>query len=341
MSLDLVDVSVQFHRSGRTPVPAVVGVSLHVDPGCILGLVGESGSGKSSLGRVAVGVYRPSHGQVLFNEEQVRPLGALARPRNQISLQMVFQNPFESLNPRRRIGSQILDGMTRSGTSRKARRQRMTESLEQLGLPARAASRYPHQFSGGQRQRIAIARALATAPSIMVLDEPLASLDASAQAQLANTLRVLADDQHVGMLLISHDLAIVRHVADQLAVMYLGTIVESGPTAGVWTLPLHPYTEALIGAIPRADGKGQLPVALKGEVGDPADPPSGCRFHPRCSYAREKCVRETPPLVEVAPGRKVRCWLQKPGSELRPPADQDPVELGAPISLPRAPSLLA
>jgi len=341
MSLELVDVSVQFHRSGRTPVPAVVGVSLHVDPSCILGLVGESGSGKSSLGRAAVGVYRPSHGQVLFNGEPVRHLGALARPRNQIGLQMVFQNPFESLNPRRRIGSQILDGMTRSGMSRKARLKRMTESLEQLGLPARAAGRYPHQFSGGQRQRIAIARALAVAPSIMVLDEPLASLDASAQAQLANTLRVLADDQHVGMLLISHDLAIVRHVADQLAVMYLATIVESGPTADVWSLPLHPYTEALIGAIPTADGKGQLPIALTGEVGDPAAPPSGCRFHPRCPYAREKCVRETPPLLDIAPGRKVACWLHRPGRTLRPPAEQDPGDLGAPISLPHGQDVLA
>ena len=332
MSLDLVDVTVVFHRSGRTSVPAVVGVSLHVDRGRIVGLVGESGSGKSSLGRVAVGVYRPSGGQVLFNGKPVRPLGALARPRSQIGLQMVFQNPFESLNPRRKIGSQILDGMLGSGLGRRARRDKVNQSLEQLGLPARAAGRYPHQFSGGQRQRIAIARALAVSPTIMVLDEPLASLDASAQAQLANTLRVLADDANVGMLLISHDLAIVRHVANLLAVMYLGTIVESGVTSDVWNLPLHPYTEALIGAIPRADGKGTLPVALTGEVGDPADPPSGCRFHTRCPYARERCVSETPPLVEVAPGRSVACWLHRRGDTLQPSADQHPTDLGALIS---------
>lgn len=332
MTLELVDLTVVFHRSGRTSVPAVVGVSLHVDRGQIVGLVGESGSGKSSLGRAAVGVYRPSGGKVLFNGEQVRPLGALARPRSQIGLQMVFQNPFQSLNPRRKIGSQILDGMLGSGIGRRARRDRVHESLNQLGLPERAADRYPHQFSGGQRQRIAIARALAVSPSIMVLDEPLASLDASAQAQLSNTLRVLANEANVGMLLISHDLAIVRHVADQLAVMYLGTIVESGPTTDVWNLPLHPYTEALISAIPKADGKGTLPVAVTGEVGDPADPPSGCRFHPRCPYARERCVTETPPLVEVASGRSVACWLHRPGDAIKLSGDQHPGDLGAPIS---------
>jgi peptide/nickel transport system ATP-binding protein len=332
MSLDLVDLEVVFQRSGRAPVPAVVGVNLHVDRGRIVGLVGESGSGKSSLGRAAVGVHRPSGGQVLFNGQPVRTLDARARPRFQIGLQMVFQNPFESLNPRRKVGSQILDGLRNSGLGRKARLEKVAHLLERLGLPERAAARYPHQFSGGQRQRVAIARALAVSPSIMVLDEPLASLDASAQAQLANTLRVLANEANVGMLLISHDLAIVRHVADHLAVMYLGTIVESGATSEVWNLPLHPYTEALIGAIPKTDGKGTLPVALLGEVGDPASPPSGCRFHPRCPYAGERCAIETPPLVEIAPGREVACWLHRPGDRLQPPAERDPVDLRAPLS---------
>jgi peptide/nickel transport system ATP-binding protein len=265
----------------------------------------------------------------LFDGKPVRCLDARARPRSQIGLQMVFQNPFESLNPRRKVGRQILDGIAASGVSRKARFDRVHDLLDRLGLPGRAASRYPHQFSGGQRQRIAIARALAASPTIMVLDEPLASLDASAQAQLANTLRGLADEGNVGMLLISHDLAIVRHVADQLAVMYLGEIVEAGSTTDVWHMPLHPYTEALIGAIPKADGKGTLPVALSGEVGDPAEPPSGCRFHPRCPYARDKCVTETPPLVEVAAGRKVACWLHQHGEGLLPPAERHPTGLGA------------
>jgi peptide/nickel transport system ATP-binding protein len=194
--------------------------------------------------------------------------------------------------------------------------------LDQVSLPQGAADKYPHQFSGGQRQRIAIARALAVSPSVMILDEPFASLDASAQAQLANTLRTVVDIENVGMLLISHDLAIVRHIADRVAVMYLGTIVESAPTSELWALPLHPYTEALMNAIPKANGKRELPVAPRGEVGDPADPPPGCRFHPRCPYALEKCAVDTPALIEVAPGRSVACWLHRPGDELQSSAAQ-------------------
>lgn len=334
MSLELVDVTVVFHRSGRTSVPAVVGVTLHVDRGRIVGLVGESGSGKSSLGRAAVGLIRPTAGQVLFNGEAVSTIGALARPQSQLGLQLVFQNPFDSLNPRRKVGDQLMDGLAKSGVSRKSRRQRIGELLDQLGLPAGAAARYPHQFSGGQRQRVAIARALAVSPSIMILDEPLAALDASAQAQLANLLRVLADEKNVGMLVISHDLAIVRHIADEVAVMYLGMIVESAETSDLWSLPLHPYTEALIGAIPKADGRGELPVALRGEVGDPANPPPGCRFHPRCPYAFERCTHDSPPLVEVAPGRSVACWLHLSGDELQPSAARRPLNLGNRIASP-------
>ncbi|MFI5285054.1 MAG: ABC transporter ATP-binding protein [Candidatus Dormibacteria bacterium] len=333
MSLEIVDLSVVFHRAGRQPVPAVVNVNLRVDPGRLMGLVGESGSGKSSLGRAAVGIYKPTAGSVMFNGEPVQVLGAWARPKSQIALQMVFQNPFESLNPRRRVGSQILDGIRASGMSRNdaARQRRVQELFEQLGLPERAAERYPHQFSGGQRQRIAIARALAVSPSIIVLDEPLASLDASAQAQLANTLRMLIDRLDVGLLLISHDLAIVRHVADDLSVMYLGQVLESGPTSEVWNAPLHPYTEALIAAIPKPDGKGVLPKAPVGEIGDPANPPSGCRFHPRCPYARQKCSMETPPLREVAPKRKVACWLHEPDRPMRSLGSGVPADLGPPL----------
>ena len=332
MSLEIVDLSVVFHRAGRQPVPAVVNVNLRVDPGRLTGLVGESGSGKSSLGRAAVGIYKPTAGRVMFNGEPVHVLGARARPKSQTALQMVFQNPFESLNPRRRIGSQILDGIRASGLGRKdARQRRVQELFEQLGLPEHAAERYPHQFSGGQRQRIAIARALAVSPSIIVLDEPLASLDASAQAQLANTLRMLIDRLEVGLLLISHDLAIVRHVADDLSVMYLGQVLESGPTSEVWNAPLHPYTEALIAAIPKPDGKGVFPKAPVGEIGDPANPPSGCRFHPRCPYARQKCSIETPALREVAPGRKVACWLHEPGRPLGSLNRGAPADLGPPL----------
>src|SRR5439155_16799924 len=188
--------------------------------------------------------------------------------------------------------------------------------LERVGLPPNAVSRYPHEFSGGQRQRIAIARALAANPSVIVLDEPLASLDASAQAQLANLLKALSRELEVGLLLISHDLAIVRHVADAFSVMYLGRMVETAPTVPLWERPAHPYSEALIAAVPRADGAGLLPESLPGEVPNPADPPSGCRFHPRCPYAFERCPVEEPPLLVLTAERSAACWLQEPG---RPP----------------------
>jgi peptide/nickel transport system ATP-binding protein len=203
---------------------------------------------------------------------------------------------------------------------RRGRATRVRELIELVGLPATAASGYPHEFSGGQRQRIAIARSLAADPSVIVLDEPLASLDASAQAQLANLLVDLARDLGLGLLLISHDLAIVRHIADAVSVMYLGRMVETGPTLPLWQVPLHPYSEALIAAVPHPDGTGFLPEALPGEVPDPADPPSGCRFHPRCPCAFDRCPVEEPPLVPLRDGRSAACWLQPEGASPAPPA---------------------
>src|SRR5579871_1684794 len=331
MSLELTDVYVTYSRPGRIPAQVVVAANLRVEPGRIVGLVGESGSGKSSLARAAVGLVRPSHGTVLFEGKAVRTIGGRARPRALLGLQMVFQNPGGSLNPRRRVASQISDG-PRSSRNGRMQPAEVVDLLRQLGLPPSAAGKYPHQLSGGQRQRVAIARALATSPSILILDEPLASLDASAQAQLANLLRTIADSAGVGMLLISHDLAVLRHIADEVAVMYLGVIMETGPAATVWDVPLHPYTEALVRAVPKADGKGELPSALGGEVGDPADPPRGCRFHPRCPYAHEKCREQEPPTVEVADHRRVACWLHHPGEVPVPPALRHPDDLGRPIA---------
>ena len=315
-TLELTDVVVDYERRGGGRVRAVAGASLSVDAGQIVGLVGESGCGKSTLARAAVGLVPLAGGTVRFEDHEVTPLTRRARPAKLVRLQLVFQNPYSSLNPRRKISSQIADGLAAPSPSRVA------ELCELVGLPASAQGRFPHEFSGGQRQRIAIARALAADPSVIVLDEPLASLDASAQAQLANLLVELTRELGLGLLLISHDLAIVRHVADSVSVMYLGVMVETGPTLPVWSLPLHPYSEALIGAVPHPDGTGFLPESLPGEVPDPARPPSGCRFHPRCPYAFERCSAEDPALVEIIEGRDAACWLQPEGSGAAPPGER-------------------
>ena len=322
-ALELVDVVVEYERRGLAPVRAVAGASIEVERGAIVGLVGESGCGKSTLARAAVGMVAPRSGTIRFEGREVKPLTRGARPRELVGLQMVFQNPFSSLNPRRRVGEQIGDALAVLGlASRSQRASRIAELLGEVGLPEAAARGYPHEFSGGQRQRIAIARALAASPSVIVLDEPLASLDASAQAQIANLLVELARGLELGLLLISHDLAIVRHVADTVAVMYLGLIAETAPTRELWATPLHPYSEALIGAVPRADGSGTMPEALPGEVPDPSQPPPGCRFHPRCPYAFDRCRSEEPALVALAPARSAACWLQQPGAPLEAPASR-------------------
>jgi oligopeptide/dipeptide ABC transporter ATP-binding protein len=321
--LELNDVEVTYERRGRVRVPAVAGASLSVERGQIVGLVGESGCGKSSLARAAVGLVAPTGGTIRFEGRPVTPLTRRARPRELARLQLVFQNPYSSLNPRRKIGAQIADALaTLDLLPRRRRRARVQELLDLVGLPASAAEGFPHQFSGGQRQRVAIARALAADPSVLVLDEPLASLDASAQAQVANLLVDLSRRLSLSLLLISHDLAIVRHVADVVSVMYLGVMVETGPTRPLWSLPLHPYTEALIGAVPRPDGSGVLPEALPGEVPDPARPPAACRFHPRCPYAFDRCSTEDPLTLTVAGERTVACWLQAGGGPAARPAER-------------------
>ena len=301
-ALEINDLGVAYNRHGQDPVQAVVDASISVASGEIVGLVGESGCGKSTLARAAVGLVTPTAGTILLE----------GRDRHDARLQMVFQNPYASLNPRRRVGRQIADSLAILGLADRGARPGRTEKLlELVGLPAGAAHRFPHEFSGGQRQRIAIARALAADPSVLVLDEPLSSLDASAQAQIANLLVNLAHELGLGLLLISHDLGIVRQIADRVSVMYLGEIIEEGPTEEVWQRPLHPYTEALIHAIPHADGGGFMPEALPGEVPDPARPPTGCRFHPRCPLVFDRCPLEHPPLERVSEGREAACWLSR------------------------------
>lgn len=256
-TLQVENAVVEYKVPGRAPVRAVAGVSLEVAAGEVLGLVGESGCGKSSLGRAIVGLNPLTEGRILCEGRPVAPLGRRARSVPDRAVQMVFQDPYSSLNPRRRVGQQILDS-ARSGPGR--RTARVADLLEAVGLPASVADRYPHQFSGGQCQRIAIARTLASEPKVIVADEPVSALDASTRLQVAGLLSDTARVSGVSLLMISHDLSGLRTIADRIAVMYFGRIVEMGPTEAVWASPRHPYTQALIGAIPRLGRDAQMPA---------------------------------------------------------------------------------
>jgi len=296
--LSVDDLVVQYHRPGASPTRAVAGVSLQVRAGEVVGLVGESGCGKSTLARAVCGLTPAAEGRITYDGTQVRPLRVRRRDPALTGVQMVFQDPYGSLNPRRRVGAQIADGIrTATGRGEAADGATPEDLLTRVGLSAEAAERYPQEFSGGQRQRIAIARALAARPRLLVGDEPISALDASAQLQVATLMRLLAVESGAGLLFISHDLSVVRLIADRIAVMYLGRIVETGPTAEVWADPRHPYTRALLAAVPKPDGAGVLPAELPGDVPDPAEPPSGCRFHPRCPQAFDGCDREEPQLI--------------------------------------------
>jgi peptide/nickel transport system ATP-binding protein len=256
--LDAHDVVVRY--PGNPPVVAVDTVSLTVAPGETVALVGESGSGKSSLARAVVGIEKLAGGEVRFRDAPVTPLGIRRRDIALTGIQMVFQDPSTSLNPRRRVGDQIADGIA-TARARGAEGSTVAEWLERVGLPTEVATRFPHQFSGGQKQRLAIARALAARPSLLVAVEPISALDASTQTSVAGLMRDLVAESGAGMLFISHDLAVVRRIADRTFVMYAGRVLESGPTDRVWSAPQHPYTQALLAAIPEPDGRGRIPAA--------------------------------------------------------------------------------
>ncbi|WP_167137246.1 ABC transporter ATP-binding protein [Diaminobutyricimonas sp. TR449] len=261
--LSVSDLVIEYH--GTSVVRAVDGVSLSIAPGEVLALVGESGCGKSSLARAVVGMEKPRSGAVRYRDSTVPLLGVRRREKRFTSIQMVFQDPNSSLNPRIRVGTQISEGI-KAALARGESGSSPEEWLERVGLPTAMVTRYPHELSGGQRQRVAIARALAARPDLLVADEPISALDASSQASVADMMRRLALDAGAGLLFISHDLAIVRLIADRTVVMYRGKVVESGVTERVWNDPVHPYTRALLGAIPEPDGLGVMPAAPAAEA---------------------------------------------------------------------------
>ena len=299
---------------GRGPgVRAVDEVDLDVRAGETVGLVGESGSGKSTLGRLLLRLAEPDAGTVRFDGIDLLRIAPAALRKLRRQFQIVFQDPYGSLNPRMRVGSIVAEPLTihRIGT-RAERRQRLRELLVRVGLDPSAAERYPHAFSGGQRQRIGIARAIACGPRFLVADEPVSALDPPVQAQIVNLMLDLQQQMGLAYLFISHDLRLVRHLSDRVCVLYCGKIVEEAPAAELYREPLHPYTRALLAATPSlTPGARREPVAV-GEPPSPTQWPSGCRFHPRCPVALPTCAERTPALLPAGPGRRVACHLVHP-----------------------------
>ncbi|MCE2969187.1 MAG: ABC transporter ATP-binding protein [Burkholderiales bacterium] len=286
-------------------VHAVDRVDLVVRQGEVVGLVGESGCGKSTLGRLACGLHASSEGEVRFRGQPlVQKVGR--RP----AIQMIFQDPFSSLNPRLRVAQIVGEAPRVHGLVSGAEiDDYVAQLLQRVGLDPSYRRRYPHQFSGGQRARLGIARALAVKPEMLVCDEAVAALDVSIQAQVLNLFMDLREQLGLTYLFISHDMGVVRHLADRVVVMYLGRVVEAAPTAQLFAAPNHPYTQALLEEAPRLDRRRRAFVPITGEIPSPLHPPSGCHFHPRCPHAQPRCAQQAPPLVEIAPGRWSACFL--------------------------------
>jgi len=297
-----------FGRHDR-PVRAVDDVSFDIAPGEVLGLVGESGSGKSTIGRTLLKLIEPSAGSILFEGVDLATLSARAMQPYRRRLQIIFQDPYASLNPRRRVGDTLAEALATHGLHPgAARAKRIAELLALVGLAPEHASRYPHEFSGGQRQRIGIARALAVEPRFIVADEPVSALDVSIQAQVINLLSDLRERFGLTMLFISHDLDVVEYLCDRIVVLYLGKVMEVAGAGDLYRSPQHPYTEALLEASPRPDPEARRARRLlQGDIPSPVDPPSGCVFHTRCPYSVAACAATVPPLREVAPGRFKAC----------------------------------
>jgi peptide/nickel transport system ATP-binding protein len=303
-----------FFSRTRGYVKAVDGVDFYIRRGETLGLVGESGCGKTTTGRMIVRVIEPTEGEIWFHDLDAGPVNMTALSKQEMAplrrnIQMVFQDPYGSLNPRmtllRIVGEPLVSNQLARGTELE---ERVAEALRLAGLRPEYMSRYPHAFSGGQRQRIGIARALVTHPQFVVCDEPVSALDVSIQAQILNLLQDLQEQFDLTYLFVAHDLSVIRHISDRVAVMYVGKLVESAGKSELFRNPGHPYTEALLSAVPRPDPRNKSQrIPLPGEVADPSNPPPGCYFHPRCQYAEEVCWTENPQLEEISPDHFVSC----------------------------------
>lgn len=300
-----------FFRRTIATVKAVDDISFEIKKGETLGLVGESGCGKSTAGRTILRLLKPTEGKIFFDGKDITNLSGTKLREARKDFQMVFQDPYASLNPTQMVGNIISEPILNYGKRNKAElKQEVMELLEKVGLPEDAYYKYPHEFSGGQRQRIGIARALALRPKLIIADEPVSALDVSVQSQVLNLLKELQDEFDLTFLFIAHDLSVVKHMSDRIGVMYLGNMVEITDKSSLYAEPLHPYTQALISAIPEPDPrKKKERIILQGDVPNPTNPPTGCPFHTRCPMAKEECSKVKPTLKEVKPGHKVACIL--------------------------------
>ena len=294
-------------------VKAVDGVSFAVSRGESFGLVGESGCGKTTLGRLILRLIEPSSGRIEFDGQNIGSLNTAAMLSLRRRMQIIFQDPYSSLDPRMKIDAIVTEPLRAiQPLTRHRRREAAAELLAKVGLRKDDLNKYPHEFSGGQRQRIGIARSLCVRPELIVADEPVSALDVSIQAQVINLLDDLKDEFNLSYVFISHDLSVVEHVCDRIAVMYLGKVVELAPTEKFSLSPRHPYTRALLLAVPLPDPHRKTePFYIEGDVPSPIDPPSGCAFHPRCPYRFDRCPKEKPPFIEAGPGHLVACWLNR------------------------------
>jgi oligopeptide transport system ATP-binding protein len=297
--------------SGREQVYAVDGVSFEIRRGETLSLVGESGCGKTTTGKVILRLIEPTAGAIWLKGINIIALNGKELRRMRKEMQIVFQDPFSSLNPRMTVAQIIVEALTiHRLASGKEKKEKAAQALEMVGIGSESLNRYPHEFSGGQRQRIGIARALAVSPMVIIADEPISALDVSIQAQMINLLESLQERMELTYLFISHDLNVVAHISDEVAVMYLGKIVEKAPARMLYQDPQHPYTSALLSSVPVADPfQKRQEIILEGEVPSSINPPSGCRFHPRCTNRKPDCSRLEPPLREITPGHYVACFL--------------------------------